>query len=51
MKKYAKEGSKTKKQQNTSSKDISLMMLNQIKSTESIMDDIKSKVVDIEFKL
>ena len=51
LKKYAKEGNKTKKQQNTSSKDISIMMLNQIKSTESIMDDIKSKVVDFEYKL
>ena len=27
------------------------MMVNQIKSTESIMDEIKSKVVDFEFKL
>jgi hypothetical protein len=27
------------------------MMLNQIKSTESIMDDLKSKVVDFEYKL
>jgi hypothetical protein len=28
-----------------------MMMLNQIKSTEAIMDDIKAKVVDFEFKL